>query len=156
MPTYPPFEVKIDNREVRQALERLLNRVEDMTPVMEDIARSLGNLAEDAIQAETDPWGDRWPDLSDAYVERPREDGGRGGDAHPILQRDGLLAASLAHQGDAHSAAVSIGRVYGAAVTLGDPERNLPPRRVLPVSGTGELAPGAEEDILDLVRHYLR
>jgi phage gpG-like protein len=126
-----------------------------MTPAMEDLGRALANIAEDAFQSETDPWGNAWEELSDAYVARPRNKGGRGGDAHPILQVTGQLAATLSHRGDDHSAWVGLGKVYGAAVTLGDPERGIPERRVLPVSATGDLAPRACDEILETVAEHL-
>lgn len=157
MSSYPPFVVDADTREVRAVLSRLAARLSDLTPAMEDVGRVLANIAEDAFESETDPWGNAWEELSAAYVARPRERGGRGGEAHPILQVSGGsgLAGSLSHGGDAHSAFVALGKVYGAAVTLGNPDAGLPERRVLPVSGDGELAPVARDAILDELAAYL-
>ncbi|MCU0843053.1 MAG: phage virion morphogenesis protein [Thiobacillaceae bacterium] len=155
MPTYPPFSIEVQDAAVRTALTGLLRRLGNLTPAMQDIGRALANIAEDAFQSETDPWGNPWDELTAAYVARPRDKGGRGGDAHPILQRDGGLAASLSHGGDRTSAWAALGKVYGAAVTLGYPEGGIPERLVLPMRASGELAPVARDEVLETVADYL-
>ncbi len=91
MPT-PSFSITIDDAAVQAALARLASRLGNLTPIMQDIGRALGNLTEDAFQAE----GPGWPQLSPVTVARR-------GSAHPILQDSGGLAASVTHGGDATS-----------------------------------------------------
>lgn len=161
MPAYPPFSIEVQDAAVRTALTGLLRKLGNMTPAMQDIGRALANIAEDAFQTETDPWGNPWKELSAAYVARPRTPDkkgrvhGRGGEAHPILQVTGQLAGSLSHGGDRTSAWAALGKIYGAAVTLGYPEGGIPERLVLPVRATGELAPVARDEALAVVADYL-
>jgi hypothetical protein len=53
------FTVTLDDAQVQAALTRLTSRLANMTPIMEDVGRALGNLTEDAFQAE----GPGWPQL---------------------------------------------------------------------------------------------
>jgi len=70
--------VTIDDAEVRAALGQLVAQLAHMTPVMEDLGRALGNLTEDAFQAQ----GPGWPALRPVTVKRR-------GNAGPILQVSG-------------------------------------------------------------------
>lgn len=103
-----PFTITIDDREVQAGLSRLIRHMSDLTPVMEDIGAALGNLTEDAFQAE----GPGWPQLAPATVKKR-------GSAHPILQVDGQLAASITHGGDRNSAWVGASKVYAAVQQFG-------------------------------------
>lgn len=102
------FTITIDDAQVRTALAKLVNRVSDMTPIMEDIGRALGNLTEDAFQAE----GPGWPQLRPATVKKR-------GSAHPILQVSGGLAGSITHGGDATGAWVGASKIYAAIQQFG-------------------------------------
>jgi phage virion morphogenesis protein len=138
-----------------------MGRLSNMTPAMEDIGRALGNLTEDSFQAERSPFGQAWPKLTPKYVARPRKQGGRGGDANPILQLTGGLAASITHGGNKNSAFVGAGKLYAAIHQFGGTSgmapgpRAIPPRPFIPVTVTGTLAPDARDEILDILRVYL-
>lgn len=82
-----PFSisVQLDDRALVRALERLASRASQAKPAMEDIARLLANRTEDSFEKEASPFGPKWAKLTERYVERPRDKGGRGGDAAPIL-----------------------------------------------------------------------
>jgi phage gpG-like protein len=150
------IEITAEDAEVRREFARLRERTADLRPALAEIGRALANIAEDAFASETDPFGAPWDALSPEYVERPRDQGGRGGDEHPILQRDGLLAGSLSHGSDADSAWVSLGRIYAARATLGDEDAGIPRRLVLPVDpDTGALAPVAQAEVLDVLADWL-
>lgn len=150
------FSLTIDDAAIRRALRDLARKTDDLTPAMQDVGRALADIAEDAFQSETDPFGQPWEPLSQAHVDRPRSQGGRGGDPNPILQLTGRLAASLSHEGTRDSATVSLGTIYAARVTLGDEDAGIPRRLVLPVDpDTEQLAPGAADEILDILRGYL-
>jgi hypothetical protein len=58
--------VTIDDAGVRAGLAKLVGRLAHMAPVMEDIGRALGNLTEDAFQAQ---WPG-WPALRPVTVKR--------------------------------------------------------------------------------------
>jgi phage virion morphogenesis protein len=157
-----PFEIQIQHDEVTAALARIGARLGNLTPAMEDIGRALGNLTEDSFQAEASPWGRGWERLSAPYVARPRNQGGRGGGAHPILQLAGGLAASITHGGDRQSAWVQASKKYAAIHQFGGlpgmapGPRAIPPRPFMPVDAAGTLAPNAAAEILDILAEYLR
>jgi phage virion morphogenesis protein len=155
-----PFTVTIDDRQVRAALTSLARQVADMKPAMEDIGRALGNLTEDAFQAE----GPGWPQLSAVTVARR-------GNAHPILQVSAAgLAASITQGGDARRAWVGASKVYAAVHQFGQkkgasgrtrrgapiPWGDIPPRPYLPIDESGALTPAARDEVLDIIREHLR
>ena len=108
------FSVRVQDDQITPRLRRLVTHLEHLTPVMEDIGRALGNITEDAFQSETSPWGQRWAPLDAAYVRRARK-----GNAHPILQRTGGLAASVTAGGNNQSAWVGVSKVYAAIHQFG-------------------------------------
>ena len=148
--------ITIDDAEVRAGLGQLVARLAHMTPVMEDIGRALGNLTEDAFQAQ----GPGWPALRPVTVKRR-------GNAGPILQVSGGsgLAGSITHGGDATSAWVGASKVYAAAQQFGMPKGyagktkrgspipwgDLPPRPYLPIQDGG-LTPAAQQQILAILK----
>lgn len=142
MPAAFTITVTVDDAQVRAALTRLARRVANARPAMEDIARALANRTEDAFQAEQSPFGPKWPALSPRYVKTKRK-----GSAHPILQLDGLLAASITHGASASEAWVRASKIYAAIHQFGGTSGmapgpgGIPPRPYLPVSPEGELPP---------------
>jgi phage virion morphogenesis protein len=154
--TAPAFSVTIDDAELQRALSDLLRRVSNPAPLMEDIGRALGNITEDAFQSETSPFGDGWAALDADYVARTRK-----GDAHPILQVTGGLAASITHGGDDDAAWVGASKLYAAIHQFGGTSDMAPgpaavqARPYLPVDQGGTLAPAAREEIMRLLRAYL-
>lgn len=149
------FTVTVDDRAFQAYLSRL-TRAGGLRPVLEDIARALANLTEDAFQAEASPFGPKWPELTPRYVK-----GKRKGDAHPILQLSGGLAASITHGATADSAWVGASKEYAAIHQFGGTAgmapgpAGIPPRPYLPVGPDGELAPKAEREILEILREHL-
>lgn len=156
-----PFEITVDSAAARQAIARLTHKLVHPAPLMQDIGRALGNLTEDAFQDERSPAGAPWQPLTPKYVLRPRKQGGRGGDDHPILQRDGQLAASITHGGDDRSAWVGASKLYaaihqfGGTASMAPGPAAIPARPFIPVTETGDLAANATAEVLSLVREYL-
>ncbi|MBP8283286.1 MAG: phage virion morphogenesis protein [Chromatiaceae bacterium] len=104
-----PFTITVDDAQVQAALSRLIRHVSDLTPIMEDIGRGLGNLTHDAFLNE----GPGWPQLQPATVKQR-------GSAHPILRQSaGGLAASITHGGDRNSAWVGASKIYAAIHQFG-------------------------------------
>lgn len=155
-----PFTITVDDAQVQAALTNLIRHVSDLTPIMEDIGAGLGNLTEDAFQAE----GPGWPQLRPATVKKR-------GSAHPILQQSaGGLAATITHGGDRNSAWVGASKVYAAVQQFGQkkgasgttrrgapiPWGDIPPRPFLPMTAAGELTPAAHDEVMDILTRALR
>jgi phage gpG-like protein len=84
------IRIDYDDRDVLDALQALARRTSDLSEAMQDIAGVLADAVERAFDQERDPaTGTPWAPLA------PRTIKARGGDAHPILQRSGQLAASI-------------------------------------------------------------
>ena len=113
------FSIKIDDAQVRARLRELADQVQHPKAVMQDIARALVDITEDAFANETSPFGQKWPDLDEDYVEHPRKDGGRGGDAHPILKRTGQMAASVYGRSGNDYAEVGVAKGYATVHQFG-------------------------------------
>jgi phage virion morphogenesis protein len=151
-----PFSIQIDDQAVRTALAQLSAKCQAPKAAMEDIGRALRNITEDSFQDEASPWGAPWKALNEHYVERARQRGGRGGDAHPILQRDGGMAGSLFYTASATSAEIGVAKGYAARHQFGGtPEYPMPKRSFLPVERDGTPAPVARQAILDCLTRYL-
>jgi phage gpG-like protein len=152
-----PFAIEIDDAQVRAALTRLTATLGNLTPVMEDVGRALGNLTHDAFLDE----GPGWPQLRPVTVKRR-------GSAHPILRQSaGGLAASITHGGDATGAWVGAGKEYAAVHQFGNPANRIynrpggrpapiPPRPYLPMTASGELTPAAHDEVMDILTRALR
>lgn len=149
--------VTIDDAEVHAALARVLARLGNMAPVMEDIGLALGNLTEDAFESS----GPGWPALSPVTVARR-------GSAGPILQVSGQLVGGITHGGDAAKAWVGADKQYATAQQFGMPQGyagrtrrgapipwgDIPPRPYLPIQG-GDWTPPAKTKILDILTQAL-
>lgn len=145
------FNIVIDSAQVQAGLAQLIRHVSDLTPIMEDIGAKLGDITEDAFQAE----GPGWPQLKPYTVAKR-------GSAHPILQDTGGLAGSITHGGDRDSAWVGMSKEYAEKHQFGDPTNRLfghsapiPPRPFLPFRDQS-LTPGAEVAVMAIINRALR
>lgn len=87
------IEIKVDDREVLIALQRLSQAVDDMTPAMRAIAGVMADATERAFANQADPaTGAQWADLSDTTKKRRAQHGYWPGS---ILQVIGNLARNM-------------------------------------------------------------
>ncbi|MGC9456852.1 MAG: phage virion morphogenesis protein [Halothiobacillaceae bacterium] len=146
------IEIDYNDRAVLDALQRLDASLDNLTPAMRDIAGVLTDATERAFQNEQDPaTGKPWDALSAATVAI------RKGDAHPILQRSGQLAASVSADWGRDFAAVGTNKAYAAMHQFGGvtaPNSMIPGKRIpaRPFLGIGD---EDKAEILDIVRGYL-
>lgn len=97
-------------------LGRLMERFDDLSEPMNDIAAVLESATEGAFEAEADPTtGQSWPSLSDTYLEaNPKRQGGK------ILQASaGGLAASVTSDSGDFWAAIGSNKPYAAIHQFG-------------------------------------
>lgn len=108
------IEIKVDDKEVIGALNRLLEAGGDLTPAMRAISEALVDASARAFDQEQDPaTGVPWKALSAVTVAL------RGGDARPILQRSGQLAASVQADYGRDFAAAGTNKEYAATHQFG-------------------------------------
>ncbi len=156
------FTIEIDDRALRETLGRLLDRVRDASPAMEDIARALRNYTEDAFENERSPFGPAWDDLSDVTKAIRAKDGHWPG---PILKVTGAsgLVGSISSAAGADWASIGAGKVYAATHQFGRPDNRfyggplapIPARPFLPIDAAGNLPDGLQAEILTILSEFL-
>lgn len=109
-------EIVLSDSPVLQVLGSLLDKLDDLSEPMNDIAAVLESATEGAFEAEADPvTGQAWASLSDAYLKaNPKRQGGK------ILQASagGLAASVTADSGD-FWAAIGSNKIYAAIHQFG-------------------------------------
>lgn len=109
-------EIVLSDSPVLQVLGSLLDKLDDLSEPMNDIAAVLESATESAFEAEADPvTGQAWASLSDAYLKaNPKRQGGK------ILQASagGLAASVTAYSGD-FWAAIGSNKIYAAIHQFG-------------------------------------
>lgn len=109
-------DIQFTSGTVLQVLDSLLDKLDDLSEPMNDIAAVLESATESAFEAEADPvTGQAWASLSDAYLKaNPKRQGGK------ILQASagGLAASVTADSGD-FWAAIGSNKIYAAIHQFG-------------------------------------
>lgn len=158
------FTIQVDDQELVAALQAMLGRARDTSPLMQDIARVLRNRTEDAFQHETSPFGGRWQDLTEETKRRRAKDGHWPGS---ILQVSGQLAASLSSRAGPDYAEIGVGKgvgkkgygaihQFGGLPNMAPGPAAIPMRSFLPISRSGELPDDVRRELLDLVEDFFR
>lgn len=137
------IELELDDRPVQEALERLLEAGEDLSPALQDIGEYLQLSHDDRFRDQVDPDGTPWAPLSPRYRRRKRRN------ADKILVLDGFLRDLLRYQEDGQTLEFGTDRPYGATHQFGDPDRNIPARPFLGISDDDEI------EILAILRDHL-
>lgn len=108
------IEIKLNDAAVMSAFNNLLASANDLTPAMRQIAGIMADAVEDAFANERDPvTGAPWAQLRPVTVMQ------RGGNAHPILQRSGQLAASVSQDYGNDFAQVGTNKIYASTQQFG-------------------------------------
>ncbi|MGI2227058.1 phage virion morphogenesis protein [Shewanella frigidimarina] len=146
------IDITFSNGTVLQVLGNLIERLDDLSEPMNDIAAVLEFATEEAFATESDPaTGAPWASLSDAYLKaNPKRQGGK------ILQVSaGGLAASIAADSGNFWASIGSNKIYAAIHQFGGTDNmpagpaGIPARQYFGVSREDE------QTILDLVQNYL-
>jgi len=147
--------IDVNSQPVQAALNELLNRMGDMTPVMNDIGGMLEARVQTRFETETDPLGSAWAGWKPSYGPasggtRPTNTNGNS----TILDLYGDMLNSLSWRADAQSVTVGFGVPYAAYHEFGTSKM---PRRGLLFANpnAGTLAPDDETEILDILNDYL-
>ena len=138
-------KIAYDDREVREALNRLQSRVDNLEPVMREIAGHLKDSTDEAFASQTAPDGSAWQPLAESTIADRLRSGYWAG---PILQRSGDLAGRILADWDEDSAVVGSnqtfdrkGNVLAAAVHhFGTRDKRIPARPFFSVSDEARAA----------------
>lgn len=170
------ISITIDDRDVQAALERLQQKISDLTPAMREIGELLVERAKGRFETSTSPDGSRWapnaPSTIMAYLGRyggmRKKDGSlskRGaaraaakkpligetrqlmGTIHYRASRDGVIVGSPMRYAAIHQFGGLAGR--GRRVTI-------PARPFLPVTGSGQWLGTSDRDaVLQIITRHL-
>jgi len=147
------IHIDYNSQPIQDALNELLSRMGDMTPVMEKVGAKLEARVRERFETETDPMGLSWHPWADSYD--PAKGGNRPTNGQStILDLYGHMLKDVHWQADATSVIVGFPQEYAAYHEYGTTK--MPRRGMLfadPVART--LAPDDEESILDILNDYL-
>ena len=141
--------IDLDSEDLQRSLGQLLQNATDTRPMMRAIATEMVSLTEDNFESEN--WGGKkWP-----RSRRAAKNGGK------TLQLSGQLAASISTQVGNDFARIGSNKKYAAIHHLGGQagkgrKVTIPARPYLPISGAGQLQPGAERTLVDITLKALK
>ena len=107
------FEIKVDNKELNQVLDKLFEKTSDLRPLMKNIAGIMADSVEENFKQEGRP---EWVKLKDSTIKVRTQKGYWPG---KILQMRGELAASITSNYDESSAIVGTNKAYARIHQLG-------------------------------------
>jgi phage virion morphogenesis protein len=144
------FDIRLDNEQLRSALDKLIWRAQNLKPVYAAIGEMLlvshrDRWDRDKKQA---PDGSSWATLSPGYKKSKRKRESKGADKILVLDtflRDTSLSYSATHSGLKFGA----NSEYAATHQFGDSARNIPARPFLGMSDDDEQA------VLDIISDWL-
>lgn len=114
-----PIEIKIDDKELNQILDKLFEKTTDLKPLMKNIAGTMADAVEENFKQEGRPKGVK---LKESTIKVRTQKGYWPG---KILQMRGELAASITSNYDESSAIVGTNKKYAAIHQFGgDAGRN--------------------------------
>src|SRR5574344_256291 len=108
------IEVKLDNKEVQDALIKVAQKCENLKPLMKNIAGIMADSTEENFAQEGRP--DKWQELAESTIKKRTKTGHYPG---KILQVEGQLATSIPTYYDNESAIIGSNLAYAAIHQLG-------------------------------------
>lgn len=156
------IRVEIDDRAVRQALERLSRRVADMTPAMHAIGQALMEGSRERILSGRDWTGAPFAPNSPVTIARK-------GKNRPLIDSKSFVSHRLHYEARSDGVTIGSSAIQSAVLQFGArkgefgrtkrgtpiPWGDIPARRYLPVTQDGQLDETARSLILDALRAYL-
>jgi phage virion morphogenesis protein len=109
-----PIEIKIDDKEIQQLLNKLAAKTKNLRPLMKNIAGIMMDGVEENFDKEGRP--DKWTPLAKSTIKQRTKKAYWPG---KILQMRGELAASITSKYDDNSAIVGTNKVYAAIHQFG-------------------------------------
>lgn len=170
------LSIEITTDEISPALASIVRRLNDPTPLMEEIGMAVAEDSRMNFIRQQDPWGRAWQPLS-ALTQRLRRQG-RGAGANQILRDTNRLMNSITYSASRDSVQVGTNAIYAAIHQLGGtvlPKRGrylwagrpgeqriplkkavIPARPYLPMRADRVDLPAAlEQEVLEITRAFL-
>lgn len=156
------IRIDIDDREARQALERLQRKIGDLTPAMHDIGQELVKNMQDRIRDGRD--ADGWPFAPNSPATLARKRGGK-----PLIDRANFVANRLHYAAAKDAVEVGASAIQAAVLQFGAkkgefgrgrrgapiPWGDIPARPYLPLTSAGRLPEEDARTVAEVVAEYL-
>lgn len=139
------FRLDIDDRALKRAIAGIIERGDDVGPLMRDWGEALTLQHEDRFRLQESPDGAPWEPLDPAYEARKRDERPAAG----ILVFDEFLRR-LHYNAGRDYLEFGSGRIYAATHQFGDKGRGIPARPFLGVSDDDR------DELLEIARDYFR
>lgn len=120
--------ISIDDAELRKAIDRLYDRMSDLTPAMRDIGEYMLGATRDRFDNETAPDGSKWQALSPRYAARKVK---MRNALQGILTRRGTLRDTIRYKASKSDVVVGSDRPYAAIHQFGGDIQNKGGSRTL-------------------------
>src|SRR5574344_2126579 len=143
------IEVKLDNKEVQDALIKVAQKCENLKPLMKNIAGIMADSTEENFAQEGRP--DKWQELAESTIKKRTKTGHYPG---KILQVEGQLATSITTYYDKESAIIGSNLAYAAIHQLGG-QAGKGKKTTIPARPYLVLTNGDLSEILLLLFKYL-
>lgn len=108
------IEIKLDNKQVQNALLKVASKAETLRPLMKNIAGIMADTTEENFSHQGRPG--KWQELAESTIKKRKKSGHWPGQ---ILQVEGRLASSITTQYDNESAVIGSNLDYAAIHQLG-------------------------------------
>lgn len=156
------LKLKLQNLEkVQKALDNMQHKIEDMTPLMEELGNHLFNITQDSFDNQSSPAGEPWKPLSSTTLKYKKQN------ANKILYKDGDLQDRFIYKINKNSVVLGTntkskgGYLYGRVHQFGakNAGRNkkveIPARPFMPISIDGLLYKEVEDELLEITVEFI-
>lgn len=137
------IDVEYDDRNVREALQRLQQAGGNLDAAFGEIGEYLLESHRQRFDDQVDPDGHAWEPLSARTIERKKKN------ADKILIEHGGLMDSLHYNASSHGLEFGTNLIYGATHQFGDEDRNIPARPFLGINRDDE------EEIIRIIEDHI-
>lgn len=139
----PIFSMKYEDKAIQEALNKLLEKTSNLTPVMQEIGEYGIASVDMRFQQEVDPDGKPWKPLSFYTIRLKRAEG----KILRILQRTGLMRSRVNYKVTPTSCTIGINdaKAYKHQFGIGVPQRKI--------LGINE---DDKQEFLNIINDYLR
>ncbi len=151
----------VDGAALLAALARTVRVLDNPQALLADIGFELEGNIRQRFDTKTDPAGRPWAELAES-TKKSYKSKYKGVVPGSLLNRTGLMLASLASNADTDAVAVGFSVPYAIFHVTGSKDGKRPPRRdslfsAIAASGTtGTLGAQDEADIIEIVEDHLR
>jgi len=107
------FDIRIDDREVQLAFNRLIQAGEDLSPAMRAIGEHMVNTTRERFRDEKAPDGTPWAPLSEVTLKRKKRN------VDKILTERGYLSGTIAYREGPDFVEIGSSRIYASTHQFG-------------------------------------